>query len=160
MSDRVYFPYGMPIRSVWKAQSGENVSADFLVELLPGKYLGSELPSVETHITLTRCYVVGHELPFDRRWLTISDEIPVELAPLPPLKCPRLGPTYEEVDKCNKAIQEFVETEIRAKMGEILVGLFGDPFNLNAFEKWKPYPKENRGFSLPKEAWLRGRHDY
>ncbi len=160
MSGKVCFPYGMPVRSVWKVQSGENVSADFTVELQPGRYVVRHLPSVEAHVTLRRMYINGHDLPFDRRYPTGEVSILVELAPMPMLKCPRLGPTYEEVDKCNKAIQEFVETEIRAKMGELLVFLFGDPFDLNAFEKWKPYPKENKGFSLPKEAWLRGRHDY
>ena len=144
MSDKVYFPYGMPIRSEWDFWSGENVSAKFLVELQPSKYIGHKLPSVVFHVTLKRLYLLGHDCPFDGRYPCISDEVLVELAPMPMLKCPRLGPTYEEFDKCNKAIQGFVEQFIRERMGDVLAFVFGDVYEPKAVKKWQPLPTKSQ----------------
>lgn len=143
MSDKVCFPYGLPVRSVWRIYAGAT-KAVFSVELWPNEqFPPTKGPNdVDAYACLRRLWVCGTEILFP------------EGQRLNAVLCVPLGSLA--IDASEEKIREEAEWYIKNRLAEIVSTWLWPYERPKQVDKWQPWPKEKKGLCLPDEAWKRG----
>lgn len=131
MSDRVYFPYGMPVRSVWRIYAGAT-KAVFSVELRPNKEFHQiKGPNdVDAYACLRRLWICGTEILFPKGQL-LSVVLYVPLGSL-------------AIDASEGKIREEAEWYIQHRLSEEL-SIWLCPYeHPKQVDKWQPWPTKSQ----------------